>query len=58
MLNRAEASTEDNSENDGNRASNLSGAGPFKELLGLCKSDLDDILNKIKAQIKSENVED
>ena len=32
--------------------------GPFKELLGLCKNDLDEILTKLKAQMKNENVEE
>lgn len=34
------------------------GSGSFKELLGLCKSDLDEILNRLKSQMKSEQLED
>ena len=43
------SSTDDDSKN---------GSGPFKELLGLCKSDLDEILNRLKSQMKSEALED
>ena len=34
------------------------GSGSFKELLGLCKSDLDEILNRLKSHMKSEAMED
>jgi hypothetical protein len=34
------------------------GGGQFKELLSLCKSDLDEILNRLKTHMKSEAVED
>jgi hypothetical protein len=42
LLNRAE-----NDSTSGEELKN--GGGQFKELLGLCKSDLDEILNRLKA---------
>lgn len=34
------------------------GSGQFRELLGLCKSDLDEILNRLRAQFQNEGIED
>jgi hypothetical protein len=36
----------------------LGGAKQFQELLSICKSDLDEILNRLKAHFKSEALED
>ena len=30
-------------------------SGSFKELLGLCRSDLDEIVNRLKSQVKLES---
>ena len=30
----------------------------FKELLSLCKSDLDEILNRLKSQVQNDGIED
>ena len=49
LLNRAET----DSTNSGS-----GGSAQFKELLSLCKSDLDEILNRLKAQVQSDGVED
>ena len=47
-------------EADGSAAEDDSknGGGQFKELLGLCKSDLNEILNRLKSHMKSEALED
>ena len=47
-------------EADGSAAEDDSknGGGQFKELLGLCKSDLNETLNRLKSHMKSEALED
>jgi len=47
-------------ESDGSAADEdaKNGSGQFQELLGMCKSDLDEILNRLKSQMKSEALED
>jgi hypothetical protein len=45
-------------ENEGTGDENKNGSESFKELLGLCKQDLDEILNRLKSQMKNENTED
>jgi hypothetical protein len=36
----------------------LGGSKQFQELLTLCKSDLDEILNRLKSQVQNEATED
>jgi len=52
LLNKVE------SEGAGGEDGAKNGNDSFKELLSLCKSDLDEILNRLKSQMKSEALED
>jgi hypothetical protein len=46
-------------ENDSSLGEDSFGGGKqFSELLGICKSDLDEILNRLKSNFQNEAIED
>lgn len=54
LLNKVESESGSTSGGDDSK----NGGGQFHELLSLCKSDLDEILNRLKSQFQSDGLED